>query len=63
MMKTALGSMSLLGLFAVAPANAQDAAATAPAPDWSLAGSLAVQSDYRFAAFPSQTAIPCRKAR
>ena len=48
MMKTALGSMSLLGLFAVAPANAQDAAAAAPAPDWTLAGTLAMQSDYRF---------------
>jgi uncharacterized protein (TIGR02001 family) len=46
--KLALAPISLMGLLAVAPAaDAQDAAA-APAPDWSLAGSLAVQSDYRF---------------
>jgi uncharacterized protein (TIGR02001 family) len=49
MMKMALASISLLGFFAVAPAaNAQDAAAAAPAPEWSLAGFLAAQSDYRF---------------
>ena len=41
-MKLALASISLLGLSAIAPAQAQDA------PSWALAGSLAVQSDYRF---------------
>jgi len=46
--KLALGSLSLLGLaMAAAPAYAQDAAA-APAPDWALAGTVDVQSDYRF---------------
>jgi uncharacterized protein (TIGR02001 family) len=48
MMKLALAPLSLLGLFSAAPAvQAQDATA-APAPDWTLAGSVAVQSDYRF---------------
>lgn len=44
-MKLALASASLLGLFAPA-AIAQDA--TPPAPEWTLVGSLAAQSDYRF---------------
>ncbi|HVZ27267.1 MAG TPA: TorF family putative porin [Rhizomicrobium sp.] len=44
-MKLALAPLSLFGLFSVAPTYAQDAA---PAPDWTLAGSVAVQSDYRF---------------
>ena len=45
--KLVLGAASLLTLGSAA--YAQDAAAPAPpAPDWSLAGSLAVQSDYRF---------------
>jgi uncharacterized protein (TIGR02001 family) len=49
LMKLALAPLSLVGLLAVAPAaNAQDAAAAPPAPDWALAGSVAVQSDYRF---------------
>jgi uncharacterized protein (TIGR02001 family) len=48
LMKLALAPVSLLGMFSVAPtANAQDAAA-APAPDWTLAGTIDVQSDYRF---------------
>lgn len=43
MMKIALGSISLVGIFAAAPvAQAQDA------PDWVLSGSFAGQSDYRF---------------
>jgi uncharacterized protein (TIGR02001 family) len=48
--KLVLGSLSLLGMtVAAAPAAfAQDAAAAAPAPDWSLAGTVDVQSDYRF---------------
>jgi uncharacterized protein (TIGR02001 family) len=50
LMKLALGSISLIGLFVAAPAAyAQDAAAAAPpAPDWTLAGYLQAQSDYRF---------------
>ena len=46
-MKLVLASAGFLSLFAVAPvANAQDA--TPPAPEWSLAGTVDVQSDYRF---------------
>jgi uncharacterized protein (TIGR02001 family) len=50
MTKMALASLSLMGLFTAAPAAfAQDATpAAAPAPDWTLAGTLAGQSDYRF---------------
>jgi uncharacterized protein (TIGR02001 family) len=50
LMKMALGSISLIGLFAAAPAAyAQDAAAAAPpAPDWVLSGYVGVLSDYRF---------------
>ena len=48
-MKMAMASISLLGLYTAAPAAyAQDAAAAAPAPDWSLAGTVDEQSDYRF---------------
>ena len=48
--KMALASLSLMGLFTAAPAAfAQDATpAAAPAPDWTLVGTLAGQSDYRF---------------
>jgi uncharacterized protein (TIGR02001 family) len=46
--KMVLGSVGLMGLFASTPAAfAQDAAA-APAPDWSVAGTIDAQSDYRF---------------
>jgi uncharacterized protein (TIGR02001 family) len=50
LMKMALGSIGLIGLFATAPAAyAQDAAAAAPpAPDWVLSAFVAGQSDYRF---------------
>ncbi len=46
--KIALASISLMGLYTAAPAAYAQDAASAPAPDWALAGSLAVQSDYRF---------------
>ena len=50
MTKMALISLSLMGLFTAAPAAyAQDATpAAAPAPDWTLVGYVAGQSDYRF---------------
>jgi uncharacterized protein (TIGR02001 family) len=50
LMKMALGPISLIGLFAAAPAaNAQDAAAAAPpAPDFVLSGYFGILSDYRF---------------
>jgi uncharacterized protein (TIGR02001 family) len=41
-----LGAASLAGVFAAAPAFADDAAA--PAPAWALSGTIDMQSDYKF---------------
>src|ERR1700733_13848915 len=46
-LKIALGAASLLALATTANAQDTSAAAAAPAPDWTLTGSIAAQSDYR----------------
>jgi len=60
--KIALGSISLIGLFATAPAAyAQDAAA-APAPDWAVSAAIALQSDYRFRGISQNQKQPAEQA-